>query len=168
MPSPPRRALMDALRASLGDAPSAGLVVLGVGSDMHGDDAAGCRVADALMAAPIPGVHAVNAGPGPENHTAEIRRAAPARLVIVDAANMGEEPGAVRLIDLADIGGASFSTHGLPVSMLVDYIRATIGCSVTLIGIQPRSVAFGDGISAEVDAAVSTVVDALRELLAGA
>jgi hydrogenase 3 maturation protease len=168
MSSPASQALRDALRAALGGATAGGLVVLGVGSVLHGDDGAGVRVAEALLRAPIPGTSAIDAGTVPENHTAEIRRLAPARLLIVDSAEMGEEPGAVRLIDPPDIRGASFSTHGLPMDMLVDYIRATIGCRVTLVGIQPRSVALGGVVSPEVDAAVRAVADALREFARGA
>ena len=60
--------------------------------------------------------------PAPENFTAEVRRLRPAAVVIVDCAHMDEAPGTLRLIDPREIGGVSFGTHGLPLSVLADYL----------------------------------------------
>lgn len=138
------------------------VVVLGVGSEMRQDDAAGVHVAAALSRAPIPGVHAIDGGSAPENCTAEIRQLNPSHILIIDSAHMGEPPGRIRLIDSQDIGGSSFGTHGLPLSVLADYLASEIGCRVTIIGIQPASVDFGEGLSSEVRQAVEEIVLALR------
>jgi hydrogenase 3 maturation protease len=166
MPAPgPSSALAAALGARLGAGPVA---VLGVGSPIHRDDDAGCAVARALAARPVPGVAAIDAGPAPENRTADVRRLAPAHLLIVDCARMGGQPGAVRIIEEAEVDGVTFSTHGLPLSMLAAYLRAETGCAVTLVGIEPRSTDLGEGLSAEVERAVRGLVEALRECMTGA
>jgi hydrogenase 3 maturation protease len=142
------------------------VVVLGVGAELRSDDAAGVRVAAELARVPLPGVRALDGGSAPENCTAELRHLSPSHLIIVDSASMGEPPGTVRLIEPDDIGGASFGTHSLPLSVLVDYVQKEIGCRVTVIGIQPVSVAFGEGMSREVSAAVQETARLLRECLA--
>jgi hydrogenase 3 maturation protease len=141
------------------------VAVLGVGSELRADDAAGVRVAAALARDALPGVNAIDGGTAPENCTAEVRRIAPSHLIIVDAADLGENPGAVRVIPSADIGGTSFGTHSLPLSVVADYLRTEVGCRVIVIGIQPRSLAFGQEISAEVADAVAEVTRALRTCL---
>ena len=170
MPTPLRPALKKALEPD-GQSWRAGgrpVVVLGVGSELRSDDAAGVRVAAELARASLPGVRTVDGGTAPENCTAELRQLDPLHLIIVDSAHMQESPGAVRLIESADIGGSSFGTHSLPLSVLADYVRREIGCRVTVIGIQPSSIEFGEEMSAEVSAAVQDTALALKEYLGGA
>jgi hydrogenase maturation protease HycI len=167
MPTQLRHALKKALEPD-GQSWRAGgrpVVVLGVGSELRSDDAAGVRVAAELARAPLNGVHALDGGSAPENCTAEIRQLGPTHLIIVDSAHMHEPPGAVRLIESADITGASFGTHSLPLSVLADYIQREIGCRVSVIGIQPASIEFGESMSPEVSAAVQDTVRDLRECL---
>jgi len=168
MPTPLGHALKKALEPDRQSWRAGGrpVVVLGVGSELRSDDAAGVRVAAELARASLPGVRALDGGSAPENCTAEIRQISPSHLIIVDSAHMQETPGAVRLIESADIRGASFGTHSLPLSVLADYLQREIGCRVTVIGIQPFSMEFGEGMSAEVSAAVRETAQALRECLA--
>jgi hydrogenase maturation protease HycI len=140
--------------------------VLGVGSVLRSDDAAGVRVAAEIARLDLPGVHALDGGTAPENCTAEIRQLDPSHLIIVDSAHMQESPGAVRLIASADISGASFGTHSLPLSVLADFIQREIGCRVSVIGIQPSSIEFGETMSPEVSAAVQETALALKDCLA--
>jgi hydrogenase 3 maturation protease len=116
----------------------------------------------------LPGVRAINGGPAPENTTAEIRQLSPSLVIIVDAAAMGEEPGTIRLIDPWDVGGASFGTHGLPLTVLAGYLRTEIGCEVIIIGIQPASAEYGEELSTPVADAAEELVEALTACLGGA
>jgi hydrogenase 3 maturation protease len=138
-------------------------LVLGVGSDMRSDDAAGLRVAAAISASSRQGVHALEAGPAPENCTSEIRRLHPSDLIIVDSAQMGGKPGTLGVFKPSEIAGVSFGTHGLPLSVLADYLRIEVGCAVALIGIQPSNMEFGEALSPEVARAVAEVIDLLRD-----
>jgi hydrogenase 3 maturation protease len=144
------------------------LVVLGVGSELRSDDAAGLHVSGALSKAALPGVHAMDAGPAPENCTAEIRRLRPRCLVIVDCALMGEEPGTLRVFKPSEIAGVSFGTHGLPLNVLADFLMNETGCTAAVLGIEPVTTEFGEALSPRVEAAVREAVDLLRELSAGA
>jgi hydrogenase 3 maturation protease len=123
------------------------------------------RVAERLASSAIPNVHAIASGPAPENATAEVRRLSPSHLIIVDAADLREAPGTVRLVPRDAIEGASFGTHGLPLSVLAGYLEAEVGCAVIFIGIQPASLAFGEDLSPEVAAAVQETLQVLRECL---
>ncbi|HEC81715.1 MAG TPA: hydrogenase maturation peptidase HycI, partial [Thermoplasmatales archaeon] len=51
--------------------------------------------------------------------------------------DMGLPPGEIRIVPPSRIGGLHLSTHGLPLSVLMEYIRVE-GRKVMLIGVQPR------------------------------
>ena len=101
------------------------------------------------------------AGQAPENRTGEIRRYAPDLVLIVDAAEMGEAAGTVRWIAEDDIDGMSASTHSLPLSMLIHYLKLDLNCDVRLLGIQVRSNEVGETASMDVLRAVDDIVEEL-------
>ncbi|MFA4905697.1 MAG: hydrogenase maturation peptidase HycI [Candidatus Margulisiibacteriota bacterium] len=135
------------------------IAVLGVGSELRGDDAAGLMVAEKLQNRP--GLGVILGGTAPENFTGEIKKLQPSHLIIVDAAEFGEKPGAVRQIDLNETGGGSFSTHSLPMKILVDYLAGYFTFKAILIGIQPKSLAYSAPVSEEVKAAVEEVASTI-------
>lgn len=134
---PSRRAaptLPDALRAARR------VAVLGVGSELRGDDVAGVAVARRLRAwrarTGCRRLAAFDGASAPENLTGEIARFAPDYLVLVDAAYLGREPGAVAIVPAESIGGASLSTHTLPVPIILGYLARTVGCRALVLAIQ--------------------------------
>jgi hydrogenase 3 maturation protease len=50
---------------------------------------------------------------------------------------MGARPGTIAVIDPERIQASLFSTHALPLSVIMDYVEREIGTGVTLLGIQP-------------------------------
>src|SRR3989304_235438 len=91
--------------------------VVGLGQEWGGDDAAGLQVARTMLRAKSLAGSAwlvVDAGSAPENCLGALRRHKPDLLLLVDAAEMGESPGAVRLLDWKAATGLSASTHTLP------------------------------------------------------
>ena len=141
------------------------VVVLGVGSELRSDDAMGLHVARGVQASHLRNVHSIVGGTAPENSTGEIRSLHPSHVIIVDAADLSASPGTIRVLDPREVSGASFATHGLPLSVLAGYLSTEIGCRVTLIGIQPSSVSFGESLSPEAREATRSLVAALVDLL---
>jgi len=143
--------------------------VLGIGNPLRADDAAGVLVARGLaesrLTRDLNSVLVVDAGHAPENRTAELRRFAPEIVILIDAAELGEEPGEIRWIGIDEIDGMSASTHTLPLSMLAKYLTFDLGCEVLILGIQPRSTEYDGIVSAEVLQAVSEIVNGLVQFL---
>jgi hydrogenase 3 maturation protease len=140
-------------------------VVVGVGSSLRSDDVAGVRIAERVRELALPDVYAVIGHTAPENVTGEIRAFAPSHVLFVDAADFGAAPGSIRLFESADIGGMTSSTHTLPLHVIADYLTHELGCRVVFLGLQPKSVAFGDAVSNEVAAAIEETVEAIAEAL---
>lgn len=138
------------------------IAILGVGNPFRSDDAAGILVVRALAQREnTASVLICEAGQAPENRTGEIRRYAPDLVLIVDAAEMGEAAGTVRWIAEDDIDGMSASTHSLPLSMLIHYLKLDLNCDVRLLGIQVRSNEVGETASMDVLRAVDDIVEEL-------
>lgn len=144
-------------------------VMLAVGNSMMGDDAAGPMLFDLMEANPVDGWIAVNGGSAPENVAHQVRALKPERLLIVDAADIGLNPGEIRIIDPDDIAEMFImSTHNLPLNFLIDQLKEDIP-EVIFLGIQPDLVAFYMPVNEKVTRAVQQVYDALlaREGLGG-
>jgi hydrogenase 3 maturation protease len=105
----------------------------------------------------------IEAGHAPENTTGALRKFGPDLVFMIDAAEMGQQPGMIRWIPEESIDGMSASTHSLPLSMLARYLTLELNCTVTLLGIQPGSNEVGERVSPQVLRAVNQVVEALDE-----
>ncbi len=132
-------------------------LVLCIGNRGNGDDGIGPWIAD--HAPPIPDTVFLDAGVTPENSTAAIKRHNPTRLILIDAAAMDLPPGTLRRIPPGNIQSFSVSTHGLPLSLLIDYLIPTIP-DITMIGIQPKTL--HGPLSQEAKAAADTLLRLLR------
>jgi len=145
--------------------PDERICVMGIGSDLRGDDIAGLVVADELVRRrPLElknKLSVIYASTAPENFTGEIKKINPSYLVIVDCAELGLEPGEVKIINETDIGGVSFSTHSLPISIIIDYLKRDIDFKTIIIGIQPTDTSFGAELSNKVLKACDLVCESI-------
>ncbi len=78
-------------------------VLLCVGNSMMGDDGAGPLLAEMCAAKPAGEWRVIDGGSAPENDVAAIRDLRPARLLLVDATDMGLNPGEIRVVNPDDI-----------------------------------------------------------------
>lgn len=145
------------------------IVVMGVGYEFGGDDAAGAAVAASLLEMAVrvnnPDLLVINAGVAPENFTGAIRRFQPEVVVLVDAAQMDEAPGTIAWLDWHETTGMTTATHGLPLHIIAQYLTNEIGCEVYLIGIQPSANRFDSQMSEIVAQAVREVSHTLAKLV---
>jgi len=143
--------------------------LLAVGSDLRGDDAAGLLVAKHLKTlAPLSGkrLKLFVGETAPENLTGQIKKYAPTHLIVVDSAESGARAGAISLMTLSDaIGGTTFSTHTLPLTVMLRYLQEFITCDFTIIGIQPARLNFGAVPSPPVSRSAARVAAAIHAAL---
>jgi hydrogenase 3 maturation protease len=109
---------------------------------MMGDDGAGPLLAEMCAANPAGQWVVIDGGSAPENDIVAIRELRPERLLIVDATDMGLNPGDIRIIDPDDIAEMfMMTTHNMPLNYLVDQLKEDVG-EVIFLGIQPDIVGF--------------------------
>jgi len=142
------------------------LVVLGVGNTLLGDEGFGVCVARELERRDVPcGVSVVEGGVGGFTLLDVIQEASKA--IIVDAADMGMEPGSLRrfvpdeVVSVRDEGG--FSLHQIGLLEVLELARA-LGrdLEVVIIGVQPETLEPMDGLSPTVQSKVSEAVKLVR------
>lgn len=136
-------------------------VVWGIGNEIMGDDAAGLYTAGIIKGRNIPWIITFLCGTLPENYTATLERIRPETLLIIDAADMGKKAGDTRLLRIPEIGGSSFSTHGIPIGVLLAPFEKLF--RIRIIAIQPLRSRLGEGISPPVRAAAKSAADAVCE-----
>jgi hydrogenase maturation protease HycI len=139
--------------------------IVGIGHELRGDDAAGLAVAAQLRPLANDSLLVIEAGPAPENHTALLRRFKPDLILFIDAAQLGQSPGAICCLPWQETSGLSASTHTLPLYMLAHFLTAELGCEVSLIGIQPQQTDLGSALSPVIEEATRDVAQALIDLL---
>jgi hydrogenase 3 maturation protease len=133
--------------------------LLGIGNVRLGDDGLGPVFARAFRAE---GWVCWNGGIAPENFVSVIRRAGVSRVVLLDAAEMGLEPGAVRVLEAGELVSAGgFGTHAPSPEGLAGYL-ATFVPEVRVVGVQPLSCRKGERLSEPVRAALRRLGGMLR------
>lgn len=150
-------------------AAEARIAIVGIGNSLRCDDAAGSLTARLLMdtrlARDLDTVLVMDAGHAPENGTSQLRRFEPDVILLIDAAEMGEQPGTIRMIGIDEIEGMSASTHTLPLSILAKYLVLELNCQLALIGIQPGSTEVGEEVHPKVLRAVRKIVEYILAIL---
>jgi hydrogenase 3 maturation protease len=143
------------------------LLVIGVGNALGCDDAAGVELSRRLKKGlPKSGrASVIEAGASPENFTSVVNRLHPSHIVIVDAAKMGLQPGSVRIVEKAEITGFSYSTHTLPLSFLIGLLEKSSGAVITVIGIEPLNVGFGEKISRPIRDSIASLARVLQQII---
>lgn len=141
--------------------------ILGIGNELHGDDAAGVIIARELYTLCAPAVHLliIEAGSAPENHTGALRQFQPDLVLLIDTAQMDCSAGTVRWLDWRNTTGISASTHTLPLHVFARYLCDEFSCEVALIGLQPASNTLFASLSNSAQQAVNTLVHALASEL---
>ena len=137
-------------------------LLLAVGNEMMGDDAAGPLLAQKMRAHPVDDWAVFNGGSAPENHLHKIRTLAPSYVLIVDASDMDLKPGEIRRIPADRIDDPFLmTTHTLPLSYLIHALEEFVP-SGEMLGIQPEIVAFGYPLSQSVVHAIDRVYESLK------
>lgn len=145
------------------------LAVLGAGSVLRADDAAGVLVVKNLMnifgrgGCRNLGLYAGETAP--ENFSGKIRRFCPSHLLLIDAADAGRIPGSIMHMQPAEVGGISFCSHMLPLRIMSEFLEKETGTAVTLIGIQYKNIDFDAKVTQEVQEAVDEISEVLERTI---
>ena len=131
--------------------------LLGLGNPDQGDDGLGLRLSQVLAARLGGGASGegdplvIEAGLAPERHLGKILEQGFEHVVFLDAVDFGGAPGEVMLADAAEMEAClpPISTHRISLGLLAKCIEDR-GARAWLVGVQPKSLAPGPGLSAPV------------------
>ncbi|MCE1247604.1 MAG: hydrogenase 3 maturation endopeptidase HyCI [Firmicutes bacterium] len=142
------------------------IVILGIGSELRGDDGAGVMAAS-LLEKKLNGrakdrVKIISGATAPENLTGEVKSFQPDLILFMDAADMCHEPGEFLVFTPEETDNITFSTHTLPIRVMADYLKVYLQCEVLIAGIQPKQLNFDSPVTPEVEAGVARLVDTME------
>jgi hydrogenase maturation protease len=151
-------ALATGLQSSFVPAPQVlDVLVLGLGNTLLSDDGVGVHVVRQLASDPDmpPGLHPVDGGTLGFRLLATLTQAT--AVVIVDAAELGEASGTVRMFDQPSLAervsrGGRMSAHeaGLLDLLTLAHLERWSPARLALLGIQPARIDWGERLSAPV------------------
>ncbi len=144
------------------------IAILGVGNRMRGDDGVGPAAVE-LLEKELDGnndVLLLDCGLAPESFSGKVEKFGPEKIIIIDATDMGMEPGSVEVLDHTKIKGSLISTHKLPLLLMIEYLQKRIGAEITFVGCQPEGHAFGSKMSEAGKKATEKAKDMVLKLLA--
>ena len=140
------------------------IAILGIGNDLRSDDGLGPYIIEKLVI-DDPRVMIENVGSVPEGFARNLAEFGAERVIMVDAADMMKPAGHVELVTKDRIGGINISTHSMPLSFLMMYLEQETGGKTILIGIQPKSIQFGEGLTPEIQEVVDNTINILERVV---
>jgi len=139
------------------------VVVFGIGNRLRGDDAIGPELVDRIGGRV--GAVCVNGENAPEMYLGRIARESPDVVLVVDAVHLGRSAGAIGVLEPEDLSQPFFTTHDLPLRFLIDRLRTRTRCRVCILGVQPKRLSIGSGLSRSGRRALRLLERLLAEVL---
>ncbi|MCK4635230.1 MAG: hydrogenase 3 maturation endopeptidase HyCI [Candidatus Aenigmarchaeota archaeon] len=137
------------------------ILILGVGNEMRGDDAFGPLVVEKLREISNQNSITIWSGDTPENFIGKIKERVE-KLIIMDTAYLGKEPGTVELLEPERITKQAVSTHKIPLSLIIDQLKPE---KTYFIAAQPKAVEFGTEPSKEILKAVEKAIEMVKDMI---
>jgi hydrogenase 3 maturation protease len=142
------------------------VVVAGIGNPIRSDDYAGLKIVENLKGKLPDTVLLLEAETVPESYLLDIEEFHPTHVLLIDAAFLGLKPGDASLVDAEKIADVSaVTTHLLPLRIFCEYVKQVTGAKIALLLVEPKSMEFGEDLTAEVQAVAERLVKVLLKLL---
>ena len=136
------------------------VVIVGIGNPLRGDDGFGPAFIEDLRGRVS--ALCIDGGSAPENYIGKIIKEEPDTILIVDAVHLDLAPGEYRLLEKEDILECGFTTHDLSPHMFIDFLEKETKADIYLLGVQPKSLSFGDQMSEPVKRALQELIGLLK------
>jgi hydrogenase 3 maturation protease len=120
-------------------------LILGIGHRLKGDDGVGPFICDLIKDRVKAEV--LDVGSAPENYIGPIVALKPTAILVVDAANFGQEPGSFTLLAREELATTLASTHTPSWQLFYDTLVQHLQLSAYFLGIQPASTALGESLT---------------------
>jgi len=142
------------------------VVILGIGNIMRGDDAFGPELIKRLNGK----VKAlcIDCGNAPENYTGKVTKEESDTILVADAVHLNLAPGEYRILEKDKIAVSGLTTHDISPKMFIDFLDTETSADIYMLGVQPKEVSFGSGLSDEVKNAIDRITKAIKEVLKNA
>lgn len=133
------------------------LLFIGVGNVLKSDDGVGVIISQQIIERP--NISALTVEVSIENYIGKINSLGPETILIVDCMELGSSPGSYRLVALDEVEDITFNTHNISLGRLGDFFHYP----TYVLGIQPKTTAFGDELSPSVLETANLIVSQINQ-----
>jgi hydrogenase maturation protein HypF len=139
------------------------LLIIGLGNPWRKDDGIGPALIARLQENPELNIHADCVDGGTDGLGLVSIIEPYERALIVDAVRMGLAPGTIKVFTpddvILNVHSDSLSTHGFGLAQVIELLRKMGNTTaLTIVGIEPESVGFGEGLSPVVEKSLPEVI----------
>lgn len=126
------------------------VAIVGIGNILRGDDGLGPKLIEMLKSRNAR-ASLFDCGTAPENYVFPILTSSSDTVILIDAADLGEAAGSVRVFELNEISNVSFSTHNPSPRLFTDLLKTgKEDLYIFVVSVQPKTTALGASLSDEV------------------
>ncbi|MDD5428732.1 MAG: hydrogenase 3 maturation endopeptidase HyCI [Candidatus Omnitrophica bacterium] len=141
--------------------------IVGLGNIIRGDDGLGPKLIEMLKGRQVK-AHLFDCGTAPENYIFPILSTSCDTVVLIDAADIGTEPGGIKIFSLDEISTVSFSTHNPSPRLFTDLLKTgKDNINIFVISVQPKDTSLGAPMSKEVLQGLEALAGAFSEAING-
>lgn len=137
---------------------SSKVIVLGLGSEIRGDEIAPMRIIEKLDRGER--LLSIWAGTRPENFTGKIIEYAPDHLLVFMVSKFGGNPGELKLVQISE--HSEESLHESPLTTMTHYLKEKIDVEVSLLLIEPKNLMIGE-TSEEVKEVTRKIISQIKK-----
>ncbi|MGQ9620773.1 MAG: hydrogenase maturation protease [Bacteroidales bacterium] len=128
------------------------ILFAGIGNVLKSDDGVGVYISRRIKESE--NISSLTAEVSIENYIGKINSLKPDILVIIDCVDMGATPGTCKMLAVDEIWDFTFNTHNISLKKITEFFNFP----VYILGIQPRSVVFGEKISYLVSISANRII----------
>lgn len=128
------------------------ILFVGIGNVLKKDDGIGVYISKNIE--PSANISSLTVEVSIENYIGKINKIKPDTLVLIDCVDLNKEPGHYSLLPVEQIKDFTVHTHNISLSRISTLFKTP----VLILGIQPKTVSFGEGFSAEVEKTANILI----------
>jgi hydrogenase 3 maturation protease len=151
------------IKKRLSDLLSKDVLIVGIGNTLRSDDGFGPLLVSALKGKVK--ADCLDAGLSPENYIGKIVKLKPKTILFIDVISSDEPVATIKLIKEDEIPLYGFSTHNMSPKLMIEHIKAQIKTDIYLLGIQPKNLEFGEGMSNELKESLDFLYNIFVDIL---
>lgn len=138
-------------------------VIISIGNPLKSDDNISNLILDELQKTiKDRNFYFIRAGTNPENFIEPLKKIKPDIVYFLDVALFQGNVGDIKLFQLEDILNMSISTHNFPITVFKEFFPNS---KIKLIGIKPKSLDVGEGLSPELKDKFENIVQRVKTII---
>jgi hydrogenase 3 maturation protease len=141
------------------------VVVIGMGNELRADDAVGLHVVRLLKPFTHGKLKVFEGHMTPEAYIGPTCASRPTHVLIVDAAELGQKPGAWQVLSKNNVEQGLFTSHTIPAVEIAAEIQRRCSAAVVFVGIQPKSRDISLDLSRECQKAAEEISEIIRKTM---